>query len=424
MVMAFNVFILFFLLTKISFATNGLNQIGFGAESIGMAGADIAVARDTSALNTNPAGLIQIRHSLLDMNLAAAYAGNIKHEDQFGNSVNNSNEFPVLGSIGYAYGLADYPVTVGIGMFAQGGTGNEYKNLNTAFGTTDNLSVQFRVLRITPGIAWQVNGAISLGVSIIGTYADLEQEVFPGTSYNDAANPSQSFYGFRLTEMNDFNTGFKLGGMFRINEETKIGFAYTSKVKLELKGKMTANLSALNLGNVTYQNAVAKNMDQPEEFGIGLAYDATNDMLISLELNWINWSEAITVSVLEASHPDNLLAPPNVLLATRNNWIDQYVVSIGAAYQWSEETLVRAGYNYGRNPIPNKNLNPLFNTIAEHHLTFGYGHKLNNEWHTDGAFEWDIRNKESYTNEGLFFGQNATATGELFAFHFSISRTW
>ena len=41
------------LLPAAAVATNGLNQIGFGTESVGMGGADIAVARDTSALNTN-----------------------------------------------------------------------------------------------------------------------------------------------------------------------------------------------------------------------------------------------------------------------------------------------------------------------------------------------------------------------------------
>ena len=38
-------------------ASNGLNLIGFGAESYIMGGADLAVARDTTAMNTNPAGL-------------------------------------------------------------------------------------------------------------------------------------------------------------------------------------------------------------------------------------------------------------------------------------------------------------------------------------------------------------------------------
>ena len=42
-------------------ASNGLNLIGFGTESVLMGGADVAVARDTLALNTNPAGLARIR---------------------------------------------------------------------------------------------------------------------------------------------------------------------------------------------------------------------------------------------------------------------------------------------------------------------------------------------------------------------------
>ena len=37
-------------------ATNGINIIGFGGESTLMVGADTPIARDTSALNINPAG--------------------------------------------------------------------------------------------------------------------------------------------------------------------------------------------------------------------------------------------------------------------------------------------------------------------------------------------------------------------------------
>jgi long-chain fatty acid transport protein len=47
-------------------ATNGINLIGFGLESTLMGGADTAVARDTGALNTNPAGLAQIHGRAFD----------------------------------------------------------------------------------------------------------------------------------------------------------------------------------------------------------------------------------------------------------------------------------------------------------------------------------------------------------------------
>jgi long-subunit fatty acid transport protein len=42
-------------------ATNGLNLVGSGGISSALAGADTAVATDFSAMNTNPAGMVQIR---------------------------------------------------------------------------------------------------------------------------------------------------------------------------------------------------------------------------------------------------------------------------------------------------------------------------------------------------------------------------
>ena len=405
-------------------ATNGLNQIGFGAESVGMGGADIAVARDTSALNTNPAGLTQLPGALADFNVAVAYTGNIKHTDQFGNNKNNSNKYPVLGSLGYARQLPEYPLTVGIGLFAQGGTGNEFDNLNTAFGTQDDLSINFRIARITPGLAWQITDTLSIGASVVGTYAELEQEVFPNTSFADPVTPSNSFFGFKLKDANAFNVGGKLGLMYKPTDWLTLGAAYNNKVDLDLKGQMRVDLSALGLGKVIYRNAKAGNVDQPQEFGVGAAVQATKTLLLALELNWIDWSDAVTTGIITASDPETPAAPPTLEIATDNNWRDQYVIAVGAAYQWNERTLLRAGYNYGRNPIRNDHLNPLLNTIATHHLTAGFGHVLSDAWRIDGALEWDIRNDETYTNPQLPFGQDAEAVGELFAVHFRVSRTW
>jgi long-chain fatty acid transport protein len=97
---------------------------------------------------------------------------------------------------------------------------------------------------------------------------------------------------------------------------------------------------------------------------------------------------------------------------------------VGTAYNWSDRTVFRAGYNYGRNPIPDQHLNPLLNTIAEHHLTVGFGHNLSDAWHIDGAFEWDFVNKETYSNPQLPFGQKTETSGEVFALHFRVSRVW
>lgn len=190
-------------------ALNGLNQLAFGARSVALGGADIAVAQDTSALNTNPAGLSQIRGSTADFNLAAAYAGDVGHKDRYGNDVRNANTFPVLGGGGYATRWNDSPFTFGIGLFAQGGTGNEFANVRTVFGTTDDLSSILRLARITPGFSWQVNEQLSLGVSALVSYGDVEQGFFPGTSNFDPLNPSATFFGYELEAMSDIAAGWQ-----------------------------------------------------------------------------------------------------------------------------------------------------------------------------------------------------------------------
>ena len=52
------------------FAANGLNRIGYGARSTGLGGAFTALADDTTAINTNPAGLAQLQGQTLEASLA------------------------------------------------------------------------------------------------------------------------------------------------------------------------------------------------------------------------------------------------------------------------------------------------------------------------------------------------------------------
>lgn len=165
-----------------AFATNGLNAIGFGARSMGLAGADVAVVDDTYALNVNPAGLAEIDQRRLDLYAATVFALDMGHKDQYGNDVEINNDMIVFGNIGYAQRLKNLPITVGAGLFGQDGAGVEYPNLQTAFGTQDRLISQVRIARLNLGMSYQLQPNTSVGISIITTYADSEQEIFPQTS--------------------------------------------------------------------------------------------------------------------------------------------------------------------------------------------------------------------------------------------------
>lgn len=403
-------------------ANNGLNLIGFGAESVAMGGADIAVARDSSALNTNPAGLTQIAGKQLDIHTAVAFPLDVRHQDIFENNTEVSNRHIVFGNIGYTQHLTGRPLSLGIGFFAQGGAGNDYREITTVFGTQDDMSSIFRIAKLTAGLAWQAHPDLSFGGSISLFYADMNQKIFPDTSFYNAGPPEQVFFGYELKEMKTLNPGYKLGVMYKPSGRLTIGMAYTSRVNLPLDGgRLISDLSALGMGKVTYRDVRAEGLNLPQELGLGIAFKPVNRLLTTVELNWIDWSEAVEHSTLRAADPDNAGAPPVLALTSRMDWRDQIVIATGIAYTRKDGIVFRAGYNYGRNPVPDETLNPLLAAISEHTYTLGIGYPFTSHWDINGGVEYSAPEKVRYTNPELPFGPNAAEINEVLAIHVMLS---
>jgi long-chain fatty acid transport protein len=415
----------FFLLPQTALATNGLDLIGFGAESSTMGGADTAVARDTTALNTNPAGLTQIAETALDVYGALAYGLEVRHQDGFGNDRHVSNRVVGVGGFGYARHLADSNLRAGIGFFGQGGAGNVFPNLATAFGTRDDLSVLFRIAKLTPGIAGAVNDRFSLGVSASMVYADIQEKFFPNTSFFNAPDPAHSFYGFELNDAHGVSFSPKLGAMYKLSELVTLGASYTARSTLPLKrGTLISDQSALGLGKVTYRDTRIEGFALPREIALGVALRPSPVWLWSIKLNWIDWSEALKTATLTATDPDNPAAAPTLAATSTLDWHDQLVLALGAAHRLDEKITLRFGYNYGRNPIPVERTNPFLNAITEHHLTFGVGRRLDAETEITTGIEYAHGGKVTYTNPELPFGQDAVEQNNHVAFHFMMSRRW
>ncbi|MCP4395842.1 MAG: hypothetical protein GY801_00825 [bacterium] len=87
---------------------------------------------------------------------------------------------------------------------------------------------------------------------------------------------------------------------------------------------------------------------------------------------WINWSAAFDELIVNGSNPDIPVPMQNPELRFKMKWDDQWVFALGAEYQYSSQHIFRTGYNYGKSPIPDSYVVPLFPGIVEHHITFGY----------------------------------------------------
>ena len=430
--------------TDIAQGVNGPQMIGFSAESTALAGSGHVAIADTSAINTNPAALSLIQGTRFDVTAGAVQAF-LHHSDSFGNeNVSGQNNPYALGNLGFARRLTSMPgLVIGAGLFTQGGFGTDYRNLTTAFGTRDNTSSFFRYLKFAVGLSYEATDKLSIGIAPSIGYSDVSLRLFPGTSVFPSAGLPAGFAGLDIRDRcarngglgglgdqcpSDVVFGAKVGAMYRALPWLTIGATYTSPVRFNYtNGQATLNFSAFGLGSVNYDARVT-GVKWPQQVDVSMAARPTEQLLVALTTSWINWASINTVEVT-ATNPNNPLAPSQVRLNIPFNWKDQVVVALGLSYaviqevSWRERDrlVLKVGYNYSNNPVPNQTLSPLAPLILEHHFTGGFGFRFTERWSFDLGAVYGLKNTVTYTNASLPFGPNATESVSAYYIYNTVS---
>lgn len=416
-------------------ANNGTNLLGYSAAGQGMAGAASVGVLDTSLINTNPATLFLLPASKdadPDSAIAAGIASvnvtvleaYLHHTDAFGNDrESEDNPFLALHG-GAAVRLRGLPrFTFGLGVFSQSGLGTDFRALTTAFGTRDDVSSYERFVKLQSSVTYQLTDDLAIAAGPYLGYSDLTLHLFPATSvpgFAGIAIGDHCSRNFGLGAPGDdcpwsVVLGAKVGATYRVNPMITVGAAYTSPAVFDYRhGSADLNLSAFGLGRVRYDVAVA-GISHPQNVQAGLAFRPTPRWLLETDVTWHNWA-SFDHFTIRLRNPDNPLAPPTVNLRQPTQWRDQYVVALGTAYEVvPERFVVRGGYNYGRNPIPDRTYSPAIQVPFEHHLTAGAGYRTGRHLELDASFVYALENKITYTNPNLPFGPHATDAPSGFA---------
>ncbi len=370
-------------------ATNGMNMISYGGQEAGMAGASLAVSDNAMAMNNNPAGLAQVKGKELIVGLSLLMP-KLSHSDSMNGKVDGETAYFPLPTLAYAQRLGGSGFVLGLGVFAQGGMGADFKNLRTAFGTVDETYTNVRYVKLAPTLAYQVNDQFSLGLALNLGYADMEMRFFPNTMVAGV------FAGMQLGRVYSFGYGAKLGAMYKPNDMISLGITYTTKTAMTFEH---GNIEFAGMGSF---EAKVEGFNWPSSIGFGVALRPTSRLLIAFDVTYMQWSKAVDQVVIVTNAP----APMNRVVFDMG-WEDQWVFAIGAAYQVTDKLTLRAGYNYGKNPVPAENLSPLFPAIVEHHITLGLGYQFSPTVKLDVAFEHAFDNSVTYDNPNAPFGPGA-----------------
>lgn len=426
------------LMASSAWATNGMETTASGGRAAGMGGVDLAVATDATAINTNPAGLMQLLGHRIDVG-----AGLLIPSLHFKNALNDEDGatqmFP-MPELAYGYRFKNVPLAVGFGLFAQGGMGADFTLTNPVLGKDTEYSSNIAYLKAAPAIAWQPLDWMSVGLALNVGYASLAMRMpyaVSPTMLAGVANPQtgmtfgqmfaapaeQGGLGYdelvadaELQDAGAYGFGGKLGLLFMPGDMVKIGVSYTPKSTLDFTGTMTMDMSAqfADAFGRMVAGAMAQGLDQeaamqavgqqlgqmgidpskgmkaeydadiefawPQKAGLGVAVTPTPALLLAADVTWINWADTMKEFKVELTGGDNdnintLIGDDSITSAIPLDWENQIVVAVGGQYEIVKNLWGRLGYNYGRNPVPDTTVFPVFPAIVEHHATLGVGYR-------------------------------------------------
>ncbi|MDP8222329.1 MAG: outer membrane protein transport protein [Candidatus Lernaella stagnicola] len=447
-------------LVPAAFATNGMEATASGARAAGMGGVDIAIATDATAMNTNPAGLTQLLGHRIDFGTALLIP--IVH---FKNDLNDKdgvvNIFP-MPMIAYGYRFQNVPIALGLGVFTQGGMGAEFKLDHAIAGQDADYFSTLGYMKLAPTIAYQPHEMVSLGGAFNLGWAQMGMKmpfavhpsIMTGRAMRGGSEVSfgslfENMLGYdELTAMaelenaNAFGFGGKLGILITPHEVVSLGLAYTFQTtltfhgdaKMDMQGQFDdalpkmvdafqlmpsvdtpqqaeqAVMEFFQENGVDPERGYAANYDAEVEFAwprklaFGVAVRPLEQLLMGVDVTWINWSATMEKFKMTLSNGDNdninkMIGGDKVVAEIPLKWEDQLVFAFGTQYEFLPGAFARVGYNYGKNPVPDDTVFAVFPAIVEHHITLGGGYNVKDFFEVNAAYEYAVSNTQTASSD-------------------------
>jgi long-chain fatty acid transport protein len=394
-------------------ATNGYFAHGVGMKTSGMAGAGVAYPQDALAAGTNPAGTALVG-SRFDVGLDWFRPDRGSEIVGSGAPVNgeyDANDTPAfyVPSLGVTKMMNDR-VAVGLAAYGNGGMNTSYTTPIGLFGST-NAGVDLSQLFIVPTVAFKVNDMHSIGIGV-----KVGWQRFEATGLQNFDNEMFTSHPGKVTD-NDYatSTGFggSVGWIGQLHQVVTVGAAYQSRTYMGEFDEY-AGLFAENGG-----------FDIPASVSGGIAFMPSEAAVIAVDVAHVWYSDI--KSIANPLLPNLGAAPLGDENGAGFGWKDVTTVKVGVAYDLSETMTVRAGYNYGAQPIPESET--LFNMLApgvvETHATLGGTFRLNETMELTfaymHAFENTVEGKDSIPMDFGGGEANLTMSQDVFGLGFGMN---
>lgn len=380
---------------SMAWATDGYFPHGYGMQSLGMGGASVAVTGNTFAGANNPAlaafsgNRFEMGANIFMPKRGAVRVGGSGQTAGMNGSVESGSSSFIVPEVGYSRQL-NSRTAIGLSVYGNGGMNTDYAA--TGFDCTGNgpvnnmlcgsskLGVNLMQLIVAPTLAYKLSETSAIGVSPLLVYQQFKASGLQAFAGNPAWTGQNTYAANTTDNGNDSSKGLglRLGYSAQVSESTRLGVSYSPKI----------NMSRFKKYSQLF--AEAGDFDIPENYALGVAIQASPAVMLALDYQRINYSKVKAIG--------NQMMQGGPLGASNGpgfGWVDVDVLKVGVEWKYSQNLVLRAGYNHTKNPVGGQNVT--FNIIAPgvitDHYTLGATYKLDVKSDLTLAYMYAPQNK-------------------------------
>ncbi len=366
-----------------SVLADGVIRDGLGAISSGRGGTNIAFSDNASVLLDNPAGM-----SNIDGRGLSGFGVDLLMTNLSYNGVDADFHPMPLPEIAFMRRSGNGRWAYGLGVFAPAGFSTEYHVAHPLFGDVLYKSIG-GLIKVLPGLSCRVTDRLAIGgtFGVAVSHAELEGPLFVQSGMLRGAPCVLDLQGTGAAPV------YSLGLQYQLTQKTMLGLAYQSASRFELDGSASADVYGLAPGPVSSRFDAELDLEWPRSVGVGLKHNLCPHRRVSVDVIWFDWSDAFDGLDMRFSNATNPLFPallgPEISDRLPFDWHDSLSVRIGYEQVISRCAVVRTGYVYHGNPVPDSTLTPYIPAILEHGFSIGYS-RIMGQWSLDLGYQYSF----------------------------------
>jgi long-chain fatty acid transport protein len=322
-----------------------------GQEGNGLANAGAAaLATDPSVLMSNPAGITELAGTQISAN-AQVILGDLSfsrdsHNQFDGNEGGNSLQYLPGASFFVSHQIDDRSA-IGFGMYGNFGLALDYDD--DWAGRYFNQEAAIIGVSFQPTLAHKFADDLSIGIGPRIMYGYYRNETAINNNLLGLRNSPDGQLEYKDT---DVGAGVNLGLLYRLNEHTQIGLAYTSKIDLEFKDSPSVRKVDNPIINAALRrldvDSLELDMSVPQTVLLSIAHDLDPQWKLLGSLGWQDWSEFGNIGVeVDANAAD-------VSRTVDRKYKDTWHASLGAQYQATSKVRWSMGVGYDSSAVDDK----------------------------------------------------------------------